>query len=59
MSYSVCIKCGEMVPGYEKFCDPCTKRFLLRNDPDYHRKQHTAEEIAEELKAEFVRAGKE
>lgn len=32
MSYSVCLKCEDMVGGYQKYCIECSQKFNLRND---------------------------
>lgn len=50
MSYSVCIKCGEMVGGYEKYCKLCANRYLVKNDIEFHRTPHTKEDIESELR---------
>lgn len=35
MSYSVCYNCNEMVPNYEKYCEPCIKCHHFTQDENF------------------------
>lgn len=35
MSFSTCLNCQNMVGGYEKYCQVCTKNLDLKQDTDY------------------------
>lgn len=43
MSYSVCLKCKKMVPGYDKYCLDCQKKFELPNLSDWQKENFTHE----------------
>ncbi len=51
MSYSVCIKCKEMVSMYEKYCHSCVDKHNLssKQDVNFHR-THRFENYQEETK---------
>ncbi len=38
MSFSVCIKCRQQVPAYEKYCDSCIKKYFLFQDRFFHKR---------------------
>jgi hypothetical protein len=35
MSASYCLKCGDMVGGYEKYCDSCIEKYGVRQTPNF------------------------
>lgn len=44
MSYSVCAKCNEMVPLYEKYCERCLRKDrTLVQDADFHNPARMSE----------------
>jgi NMD protein affecting ribosome stability and mRNA decay len=44
MSYSVCAKCNEMVPLYEKYCSRCLRKdSSLVQDSDFHNPSRCSE----------------
>ena len=59
MSYSVCLSCEEMVPGYEKYCVSCLKRFPHLRQVAHFWKDHAYTlEAAKEL-AKVEKSNKE
>ena len=49
MSQSACIKCGNPVGSYEKYCDRCVDEFQLKQDGDWHRRGHADLDLQAEL----------
>jgi len=54
MSYSICLKCKEMVPFYDKYCKKCQQTFSLPNIPDF-QKEWTPEGSFEESAEQEVK----
>ena len=50
MSFSVCIKCRQMVPQYEKYCNWCVKKYGVQQDETFHKRINLP---YEEYEAEF------
>ena len=59
MSYSVCLKCTAMVPGYDKYCLLCQREYGLPDLPDWQRINFTHENFDEWRKREVERDLKE
>ena len=38
MSFSVCIKCRQMVSYYEKYCPDCVSKYGVRQDETFHKR---------------------
>lgn len=55
MSYSVCLKCKNMVSWYDKYCSLCQKRFGLPNLPDWQKENLTHENFDDWAKREVVK----
>jgi hypothetical protein len=49
MSYSSCISCETMVPAYEKYCNPCVKKFKLTQVDDFWKHYVYTWDAAKEL----------
>ncbi len=50
MSYSSCISCETMVPGYEKYCSGCLKKWpQLKQVDDFWKNYFYTWEAAKEL----------
>ena len=45
MSYSVCLKCRNMVRWYDKYCSLCQKEFGFPDLPDWQKKNFTHEDF--------------
>ena len=44
MSYSVCVRCQEMVPLYEKYCSDCLRKDVsLVQDVEFHNPNRQSE----------------
>lgn len=39
MSFSQCIKCEQMVGMYEKYCSDCVRKYGVRQDMDFWKRQ--------------------
>ncbi len=52
MSCSICIKCGTMVCGYEKYCDGCVSKYGVKQDLTFDKRQKGFL-TKEQKKAEF------
>ena len=38
MSFSICIKCRQMVGCYEKYCPQCVSKYGVRQDETFHKR---------------------
>lgn len=53
MSQSTCIKCGNPVSMYEKYCQACVDTHHLRQNPVFH-KFHSEWDLEAELRADTI-----
>lgn len=38
MSFSICVKCRQIVPAYEKYCYQCIDKYHLVQDENFHKR---------------------
>lgn len=58
MSYSTCLRCGQPVGCYEKYCRACQQKHSLPEEPDFWRGRRypTPEERAAIVAADMAAA---
>ena len=49
MSQSNCIKCGNPVSAYEKYCGSCVSTYGLTQDDNWHKRSHDDINLQDEL----------